>query len=505
MHDFSSRLDAAGVTGDAKNWVIKALDPACATTCAGLPDTSNSHVLRPEYRAEISIGPSSTAGTWDCIIWSPPGDVNTLYYATAPQVAGPVDFSLGAPPANSTYGSLKLQPSADVPGTSRWYTFPAATLASVSIRANATNPSTFRHIYKSLTIDLVAAAVTDQGSVWAAQVETEPRNARMRFFGSNGSTSTGAQLVSYFKDFVLPLNEADLTQSGPNFYMGKAKDGVYVPLKLTGSNQPFANVDYQVGSMLGTLSGVTTILLPDTLSGIQFPQTHTVVANDSGGATAPWIQLAVYGATDGANSCDTGFDNMNTAVVIFRGLAGPASGGFGSTLLVKALIGLEIIPRPTSTDRVYTELATEYSPRAMEAYYGISERIPDAFPASYNSWQAIIPVLAQVATRLWPYLKQGLGLVASSTGESMVRRVLEVATRARPGRSAVQAPRLPQAAEVTYRAAGGRRRSESRSRASSRQRTPRAPSRARGPRVTVVEPPARRERRRPRRQLRITS
>jgi hypothetical protein len=324
----------------------------------------------------------------------------------------------------------------------------------------------------------------------------------MRFFGSNSSTSTTEQLVSVFKDFVVPLNEADLSQSSPNFYMGKAKDGVYMPLKLTGSNQPFADVDYSVGSMIGTLSSITTILLPDLLNGIQFPQSYLPIANDSGAQSAPWIQSAVFAATDGANAPDTGFDNINTGVLIFRGLAGPSGGGFGSTLLVKALVGMEIIPRPTSTDRVYTELAAEYSPRALEAYYGISERVPDAFPASYNSWQAIVPILAQVATRLWPYLKQGLGLMASSSGEAMVRRVLDVATSRRPVGRAPAAPRLPQPAEVTYRAAGARRRSVSRSRASSRQRTPRAGSRPRGPQVTVVEP-ARRRRRPQRRQLRI--
>jgi hypothetical protein len=100
---------------------------------------------------------------------------------------------------------------------------------------------------------------------------------------------------------------------------------------------------------------------------------------------------------------DTGYDNMNIGVVIFRGLTGGGGGGgVGvASIQVKCIAGLEIAPNPAAADRVFAEPAAAYDPAAMAAYYKIVMELKDSYPGDYNSLEDIWGEIKNAASSVW--------------------------------------------------------------------------------------------------------
>lgn len=448
------KLASFGLAGDARDWVVKALDPATAGPAPGIPDTSTQCVLRPEFRVQATIQSPTSGGNWDCYIFVPPGDMNCLVWATAPSGAGNVNFAAGpgSVPAGAAWGAVQLQPFVDGTGfTSLNVQGPATasyTSVDVASRTPASLATTFRHQYKSVTIEMVAPDIANQGDVYAAQYPSVPRNTRFTNVGSQTNTIGPTILGANVSQVPLPFNEADLTLSSPNAYVGRAKDGLYMPLRLQGPVQSFCEVNTPaVGSWFAppfiATTGPAPVLFPENTT-VQFPRLMIPCQNDTAGeVSAPalgtlfsdsWVANGLYAGPSANGACDTGHDQTMMGVIIFRGLASSGGTGgpsFGATLVIKVLAGLEVIPRPTSVERVFQKAPAAYSPRALEAYYGISNALPPAFPASYNALGALLPVLGSVASALWPSVRAGL--TAFRTGLADVIRPSEAA----PPRAAI--------------------------------------------------------------------
>lgn len=411
------RLGAFGISDSAKDWVIKSLDPAAVMSTKGIPDMNACAVMRPEYTVQYTIPTPGglPSPTWDCYIIMPPGNATTLLYAYGP---GGTDFGVTSMPPNCGTGSIALEGYEDQPGFSRWILTPLLgggvvgpqTEDQFAIRTPLSNPLTFRHIYKSTTIDLIAPAVANQGDVFGAQYAPEFRRAKRPTVSPVVSTNgSGQNLIYLANECALPTTESDLTLSSRNPYVGLAKDGLYMPLKHPGPQFDYADIAYHGGG--GTYAGVPGPLgtvQPADASLVQFPQAFYVANNDSGGSTGreyPWVNTAWSNQYIGF---DTGYDNTNVGVVIFRGLAaGGGGGGLGASLLVKMKVGLEVCPRPTTASRIYALPPHVYEPRALEAYYAVASEMAAAYPSSYNALGAILPVLSSIASRLFPALSSG--------------------------------------------------------------------------------------------------
>jgi hypothetical protein len=402
------KLAVGGLSAGARDWVVKALDPACTLKSHGIPDASACSVMRPEYTVQQTIpAPAVATATWDCIMFLPPGNVQTLMWAAGP--AG-TDFSSPTAPAGGVYGYIALESYVDYPGNTQWTyldttaapPYPPWSETNLGSRGPTSVPLTFRHQYKSVTVDLIAAAVNNQGDVYASQYPTDFRlSKRPQIIGTGGLHPN--PLMALKNEIALPMNEYDLTLSSRNPYVAKAVEGVYMPLRLMGPNQPFADVSYGGGAG-STISG--SVLLPIYDRSVQHTQTFWPVQNDTGGQVGqPWINSMYQSATV---TCDTGYDNTATGVIIWRGLsAGGGGGGFGASLMVKVIVGLEVCPRPTTADRIYAQPAAPYEPRALEAYYGIMGQLQPAYPARFNALGAILPVISTALSQLWPAVKAG--------------------------------------------------------------------------------------------------
>jgi len=414
--EVEKRLEKFGVGGLGRDFVVKALDPACTLSSPGIPDPNAVDVVRPEYRVQATISSPPGASTWDLYMWSPPGDLTAMCWAAAP---GPnVDFSTVTAPLGALTGQIALS-TTDVLSTGQVQlmsilpTMSPFAAGVYTVVAPSSKAWSFRHTYKSITAELVAADINNQGTIYAAQYPWQPISHAMTVISAAPippNLCVAASEVTW-----LPFNEADMTLSAPECYIGPAKKGVYMPHRMTGPSQSYARVTEQTPLMAGLTDpgsiGLGALCLSPTYDymTMQWPKVPIVCRNDTGAPVGiPWVNAAVN-----SNSLpvitNTGFDNMNCGVQIWRGLAGGGGGGgFAASVQVKLLVGLEIMPRPTSIDRVFCKAACAYDPRALEAYYAIALELDDAYPASYNALGLILPLLANIAKRLWPTIKSGV-------------------------------------------------------------------------------------------------
>jgi len=293
-------------------------------------------------------------------------------------------------------------------------------------RIGASLASAFRSQYRSHTIELSAAGLSDQGEVYAGQFPLEVRNTRWQNYGS--TLNAGGNSLAGFVDYVpLPFNESDLSLACRNAYVGKAKDGVYMPIRLSGPSQPFTKSTPTAVGSWNAAPNTSGFPVPCTIAlgtSVQWPHVLFACQNDTAGEVASqplgpsqsdsWVNMAYQGGPSGSSNFtgDTGLDNCMVGVVIFRGLSGTGGGGggpsFSASVVIKSLIGLEIVPRPTSIDRVFQKPATPYNPRALEAYFAIANELAPAFPASANALGGLLPILASAASTLWPAVRSGL-------------------------------------------------------------------------------------------------
>jgi hypothetical protein len=424
LPEVERRLADSGVTGAGRDWLIKALDPSSSGPCPGIPDTCATDVVRPEYRVQSTINGPPTATQWDLFMWLPPGDVNSLVWAAGPS---PADFTVlvqgVAPPLFGwTYGTIPLQPVIDLPGTFSGLSLTAVGTGAAGpwqLRVPASRAQTFRHMYKSVTLELSAPDVNNQGDVYAAQFASRCVSSSFDQTGVLSTTVPSAPLGAISDYFRLPLTEGDLTLACPNAYVGRAKNGVYMPLRHGGPTIDFADVN--VKWPLTVQGGGRMFFVTDVSDEAnQMPHLPQITAWDGAGALTTSSPYAVNtalqqysttgtwaGIVQNSPGCDTGYDNMNCGVVIWRGLAGPAASGipFGATVLVKVLAGHEFIPRPSSVDRIYAKPSTPYDPRAIAAYYGIAMGLAPAYPASFNSFGDILNVIRNVASKVLTPIK----------------------------------------------------------------------------------------------------
>jgi len=343
---------------------------------------------------------------------------------------------------------LLLQPAIDYPGTIT-FTDPAGStipghLATFSRSGPASFPLAFRHVYKSATVELNAAAVADQGVVYSAQFP--PITYSNNVIGPVGSNLvSGSANAAFHNTFNPPTNELDLMAMAPGHYTGLAKAGVFLPLRLTGPAQPFVADRQAVAGWYDNGVGVGTAFPNTYQSWANVFGSYPVVGSETlqgSSVNAVWW-TPTNPLVVGHPYCDTGYDNMNQGVMIFRGLS--AGSPFGASLTIKVLAGLEVVPAPQTPGRVFASPAIAYDPRAMDAYYALSLELADAFPASYNFFGGILDKVREVATALWPTVRAVGGAIA--TGLDSV-----LAPSSRPQPLMITAPPRPQKKKKVNRA-----------------------------------------------------
>lgn len=351
-------------------WVVKALHPACSSIeSGGMPDTTYSSAVRPEYRLR-NVYSTPTPGTaWDCCVWMVPGDLDIINVTRG---AIGTDFTTTCDATNW----IALQTSSLV-GAGGLQDLTTGTTTGAQGRRAAWNAAGWRYRYSSLTVEVTAPMTEAQGTVVASQLDPQA-------FEYVSSYSNATQEVRRQKRVLIPRSEAAIALQDPKYYAGKAIDGVYLPLRLCGPDQP-----YVYSTDCPPLVLRESSLVARAAFGIS-PITMCLTP-----LTPPLsIETINFTMPQGV----TNLDRVNHAVVIFRGL------GANTSITIKGYCGFEILSAPSGALAPMTSRPAEYSPAAIDLYYRLAHEMDNCYPSRYNSLGALAGVIANLVPKVLPYV-----------------------------------------------------------------------------------------------------
>lgn len=432
LKDLETRMGVNhGLTPEGVKWILKALHPASSMEYASIPDSSYFKTARSELRGQSIITAPGDVGTaWDLFIWRFPYDSSPVYAcsqnaATGPPIIGDLTTTVMTVNPLQPISSSTITTSSG-PQTATFF----ATLASGSAKDTGVGVAgsiafleptggyeSFRHSYASMTCYMTASSLNDQGTVFAAQSAPD-YVLGSTFLNVLTGGSTAAQVQQAMSFVSMPYDEDDMALKNPRYYTAPARDGCYIPLRLSGPTQPFSRRTFAsvaTGSVPGSgvVSGldVLTTSVSGSLFVSSFPVGYRVSALDTTdfAATGGVGSLGTFPGRNGTiNDLNAFVDNSHVSLVIFRGLSPSAS------ITVKYIAGMEFEVDTDSPMRQFVTVPPRYDPRAIELYYRIVQEMPDVYPASWNSLGTILAAITSVASRVLPFLKPIL--IAGASG-----------------------------------------------------------------------------------------
>ncbi len=414
MSDFmqvKARLEKAGVEGQAAEWLIKALNPATPGSSGTLiPDAACDPVATPEFVVSTTVNAPAGA-SWDCMIIKPP-----TFPLLAIIVTGPVGTNFAA-----SWTGLTVQVMQTEPATSAVLFATAAqqyimgAVNSTPVTVNAMTPSSFplrwRATSRSSTEYLVASDLNNQGTVTSGAYPTRLRPYRPWV------VFAGVAPLSYnYKAMLMPLNESDMTTMNPKVRVAPAKTGVYQPIYNAGPTFEWATADAQPplghDSNYGGVAGSHLLYMPSSLGSQPDTIAPAVVATivapqdtTTDFAIDGWATALVTAPVVPANPYTYGTSNELCGVSIYRGLSASAA------ITIKVVLGLELVPMPTSPIRQFTKTSTTNDPRAIQLYYELVRDMPQSYPAASNFFSTIVSGISRLLPTVVQHLPAVLGLV----------------------------------------------------------------------------------------------
>jgi hypothetical protein len=431
------RLESLGVDRDAISWFAKALHPPGQEKGSPIPDSSYTDAVVSDYRTThvFTKDPSLPDEPWDLMMVKTPGDCVGLLAA---QGAAGFDFRDPGAAASTGRVVLSIQPSTTTPtgyivtredpiggGPGAQYIVDPRPWTTLEPTASALM---WRKPASSLTAYLTASAVADQGTVYAAQFDRAYAPSRTEL----GVITAGAQLLYQEYAVTLPLDESDMLLIDPKVYTNNARAGAYVPIRLSGPDQPFVDRIYTPGApfspaindqlscypYLGTtFTTATNQPTPDQLAVTPINACAVVSGTWVNGIPSPSTQIPIPCTTSGVTSADTGFDNLNTVVVLFRGLDPTAS------VTVKIVDVIEMVPNINSPFKQFVQPPAKFSSSAMALYHAVAQQTPEVYPADFNSWGKVWNVIEKVVREIWPIAKPAIVKAVSEGGMSAAAQV----------------------------------------------------------------------------------
>jgi hypothetical protein len=300
----------------------------------------------------------------------------------------------------------------------------------------------YRMTHCAATVELDAPALSNQGSVVAAQypmVYHEFNPSYTLAAGADAGKLFVSAHVRATDTAVNQLNQEALAAK-PFSYSGLAKDGVYMVLKM--------DPDVEWGRTRDCCFHTSASWPSPDPTGVALPTAAGALGTNE---SFPW-----YGGNlAAADRFIFAYVNPATATGSITGSLVPKimQPNFGrmtfwnlsvnSGLTIRVRWGVELLVHPTSALAPSTRVCAPRDDIALTAYSRIVDQLPDAFPGSYNSWDDLTKVLRQVWKQVSPYvggaakMVPGVGGLAA-TGIQAVGNLLAAETKAE--RRALQEP-----------------------------------------------------------------
>jgi len=263
-------------------------------------------------------------------------------------------------------------------------------------------------LYAGCTADLDASALANQGSIVACQF---PLVSQTFNYAHTNTTSPYGVGYAHIKSYALPQNFPGVNgiSQMPGAYMGLAKDGCYMPLKIdpdspwqtTTETVQLATANQATVPAFGAASLGVINIPPVTTVGDCFPAFGSLYYGRVNPCNS--VVVGATGLEDGTPTID--FQQHNMGQIAFYNLA------VGAALTVKVMWGCELRVGPLSVLAPAMQPSAMTDPQAMHAYSDIAGSLPWAYPSSYNSWEEIVKVLKSTWNALKPVALTSLSAV----------------------------------------------------------------------------------------------
>lgn len=403
-----------GETAPGRDWTLKALHPADQlVSIEGIPDECSASTTVVNWQQVNKIGPQTGAtGTWTA-------DIMML-------------------PAPDAFASVR---TVDSVGTTGGMIYNQALGASqpAALAGMLAGFERWRLAYASVSIYFDGPALSDQGTVVAAQypVECQEFSPGLQTQSDAVGGSAPAAWSRCLAYHAVRFQAGDFPtftklQVMPNAYFGEAKDGVYMPLKLSAGH---ADWHSQRDCVFGT----------DGLGFSGSGQDHTLViplrsaAMTQAGVGTPW-----------AGSTDLFWDGGNTYSAYSYAFGGDlhaalCSEGVGGIcfqnlsvnagLSVYFRYGFECQCQPSSPYASWLKVSPMHDPKALIDYFRIVRELKDAYPVEYND-----------LGKLWEVIKSAIMAVVGATSIGKPLLALAGSLRASMRRGSTKASSVKPAA-----------------------------------------------------------
>lgn len=255
--------------------------------------------------------------------------------------------------------------------------------------------SAYRVTAQSMTLELVAPALSNQGTITAGQYINAPQKfyAGSVFIGTDG-VNIPAVVCAPTCLYGPPPREAVISL-GTVAYTGQARDGLYMPLKLT---------DFRFQNAYSWQYPIESPFSTPTDPGIPLP---SLTLSMRGHAGFPSYRGAVASGNIPSFPRDCGH-NYGVAYV----------GGLADNVAIRLRIRqvVEIVPRPGTTYAPLVEAPLPPDETAIKMYFEVSGRCKDGYPSSYNSLGTLREIVMGIGRRLLPYAEPALALASKLPG-----------------------------------------------------------------------------------------
>lgn len=388
MNTLSSELHKnyvkLGDTEAGENWCLMALHPSQGPLeLRGIPDADAFPSVCMDYESVVSIpAPQGAVGVWKVIL-----DV----FAHPVQ---PVSFYSEYNGSSAVAGGV-VNP-----------TLPASANYSDSTIQFAKLCNSYRMMYTGVTIDLDASALNDSGSVIAGQLPLEsqvfnyslppidPDYEALGFahlFSANYATNFPGQTIAQL----------------PGAYMGLAKDGIYMPLKIS----PTAPWVTTSNTNFVVLANPTTAG-PPSLNNLRHTQLPLAAQNPF-----PFYGSTYYGPDPPFNSAfratNNGVDG-DVAIPFQQQVMGHIvfyNLNVAASLTLKVRWGVEMRIEPNSILAPALKPSARHDLLALSAYSDIAGALPWAYPSSYNADNKLLAFIKKAWNTIRPAVAAGLSVV----------------------------------------------------------------------------------------------
>jgi len=414
-------LTAPGLTPAGGSWVMKALHPSDVVEgTATIPDETAVPSAPISFVQTSIIAPPTQVGTgvWDCRIAFMHHPVvlahvicstTTTSSPNAPTASGSV--------ASTTYDREFLLLNRQLlPGI----TGDAYEMERDAIDVVAASSDWYRGSYCSATATLTAPTMADQGTVTAVQmpISLVPTNVSIGPHQSTVDTTLAHAIITpdIRRDSRFDFSALQGVQGA---YTAAARDGVYMPLKLTpdsyvwrSSDEVFSTISYNEAapSPACAFQHSPADYNAGSFTPIQAYE-NTLSYSSSDNKKDSHKDGAYTVAVKSRESTDTNYTwatadahatmlpcSYNLGYMYFTGLS------YQATVTLTVRSGFELQVPTDSPFLTMTRAPAVFDPVAIKLYHAIAQNMLNAYPAEYNQAGLLWEVISSIASTVLPAL-----------------------------------------------------------------------------------------------------